>query len=169
MKKITRKKFFPEIGCEQRKRQTGSNHELQGAADENIEQRCEQRADGIAGEQRGAQDPGDENGHGGGDEPAQHAYPACDLQGAVEPPENGGGHGNEEHRAEHAHRPDLAEEMRLVVAEELLGEVLEPDEAELQAIARESHAAHGKDDGIEGRKDREDQDERDGGRNEKSA
>ena len=69
----------------------------------------------------------------------------------------------------HAHRPDLAEEMHLVVAEELLGEVLEPDEAELQAVGREPHAAQGEDDRIEGREDREDQDERDGGRNEKRA
>ncbi len=59
--------------------------------------------------------------------------------------------------------------MGLVVAEKLLGEILEPDEAELQAVAGEPHAAQGKDDGIEGREDREDQDEGDGGRNEKGA
>ena len=59
--------------------------------------------------------------------------------------------------------------MLLIVAEKLLGKILEPDEAELQAIAGESYAAQGKDDGIKGREDREDQDESDCGRNEKGA
>ena len=59
--------------------------------------------------------------------------------------------------------------MHLLVAEELLGEILEPDEAELQPIAGESHAAQGEDDGIEGRENREDQDERNGGRDEERA
>ena len=56
--------------------------------------------------------------------------------------------------------------MDLLVAEELLVEILEPDKAELQPVGREFHAAQGKDDGIEGRKDREDQNQRDSGRNE---
>ena len=59
--------------------------------------------------------------------------------------------------------------MDLVVAEELLAEILQPDEAELQAVAGEAHAAQREDNGIERGEDREDQDEDDGGRNEEGA
>ena len=57
--------------------------------------------------------------------------------------------------------------MHLVVAEELFVKILQPDEAELQAIGGEPHPAQGKDNGIEGREDREDQNQGYGGRNKK--
>ncbi|NJM91460.1 MAG: hypothetical protein HC861_01205 [Rhodospirillaceae bacterium] len=59
--------------------------------------------------------------------------------------------------------------MHLVVAEELLGEVLEPDKPELQALAREPDAAQGENNRIEGREDRKDQNEHDRRRDEERA
>ena len=51
--------------------------------------------------------------------------------------------------------------MHLLVAGELRGEILQPDSAKLEARRRELDAADGKDDRVERRKDREDQNERD--------
>ena len=103
-----------------------------------------------------------------GNQAADHADPGRNPQGSVEPPENSGGHNCKEHCADDTHAFDLAEEMHLVIAEELLVKILEPDKAELQPVGRESHPAQGKDDGIKCREDREDQDEGDCRRNEQS-
>ena len=63
----------------------------------------------------------------------------------------------------------LAEEMRLLVAGELGEEIVEPHKAEAQAVGGELHPAQREDDGIEGREDREDQDQDHGRRDEESA
>ena len=63
-------------------------------------------------------------------------------------------------------KPEWTHPAHLVFATALLArEGL--DKAEMQAIGGEPHPAQGKNDGIEGREDREDQDESDCGRNEK--
>ena len=59
--------------------------------------------------------------------------------------------------------------MHLVIAEELLVEILQPNKAELQSVGPKPHAAQREDDGIEGRKYREYQNKDDRWRNEKSA
>ena len=80
-----------------------------------------------------------------------------------------GDDGEREDPAEHADVRQPAEEMRLLVAGELGEEIVEPDEAEAQAVGREPHAAQREDDGIEGREDREDQDQDHGRRDEEGA
>ena len=64
---------------------------------------------------------------------------------------------------------EAAEEMALLVAGEFVDEILEPDEAELQTRWRELHPAQGKENGIESRENRKDQNERDGRCNKESA
>ena len=66
-----------------------------------------------------------------------------------------------------AHLIEAAEEMDLLVAEELFREILEADEADVEAIARPDTRRD--DDGGDGREDRKDQDHHDGGHDEEGA